>query len=237
MKSMETLHIAISDRLCLVATAPTLKEWVSTCGSLGHQFDRKRPPIDSLRHDQLAGKVCVVSLQDHSLQGPDHGSDLLNWISALKKQTDIRVLAVCSSQEPRLRQSILRAGANDILFAPYASEELAWRINRFNHLNGSNLNLAGWTINTDTGEAFNASQQLATRLTGAERQILNTLWKAAGAVVSRSELAQSIGHQHSEGRSLNTLVLRLRKKLEKNPDAPTVLLTVPKRGYRLGVFS
>jgi DNA-binding response OmpR family regulator len=237
MKSMETLHIAISDRLCLVATAPTLKQWVPTCASMGHRFDRARHRLDGLRHDQLAGKVCVVSLQEHTPKAPDPSPDLLHWIASLKKQTDVRILVVSSSLDPKVRQSIMRAGANDILFAPFADEELAWRINRFNHLNGSNLNLAGWSINTDTGEAFNASLQLATRLTGAERQILNTLWQAAGAVVLRSELAQSMGHPNSEGRSLNTLVLRLRKKLEKNPDAPTVFITVPKRGYRLGVFS
>jgi two-component system OmpR family response regulator len=151
--------------------------------------------------------------------------------------TNTKVIAVTKIQDPKRRQVILRSGANDILLAPFQSEEFLWRIHRIKQGDLTQLELDGWQINPSTGEAHHPDRGMHVHLTPAELSIFSKLWKAQGSVVLRTELVDEIGTKASLGRSLNTLVLRLRKKLEKDAQVPQFILTVPKRGYRLRVPS
>lgn len=74
-------------------------------------------------------------------------------------------------------------------------------------------------------------------LTTAEYQLLEFLYNHAGKICSRDEITAGLkGHDWSPmDRSLDTLVARLRKKIEADPEMPASLVTVRGTGYRLNV--
>jgi DNA-binding response OmpR family regulator len=70
-----------------------------------------------------------------------------------------------------------------------------------------------------------------------EYDLLLALYDRRGAVASRLELLREVwGHQAAVvSRTVDTHILELRKKLERDPTRPRHILTVRKTGYRLQV--
>lgn len=234
---MAQLHIAVSDRLCLVAAPTLLKQWMHTCAGAGHLFDHNAQKVSSISPEWLDGKVCVVCIDDYAQENLST-ADSCPLLESLKQASaNAKILAVTRNQDPKTRQLIYRSGASEILLTPFQVEEFMWRIQRIKLQHYSELQIDGWRICTDTAQAHHAAKGLQEHLTPAELSILVKLWNAQGNVVLRADLIDEIAVRSSDSRSLNTLVLRLRKKLEKDPENPKIILTVPKRGYRLGVDS
>jgi len=68
-----------------------------------------------------------------------------------------------------------------------------------------------------------------------EYDLLLALFDRRGAVATRHELLREVwGHQAAVvSRTVDTHILELRKKLERDPARPRHILTVRKTGYRL----
>jgi DNA-binding winged helix-turn-helix (wHTH) protein len=68
-----------------------------------------------------------------------------------------------------------------------------------------------------------------------EFELLLTLYRRAGAAVSRKDLMRELWSQKKgvTSRTVDTHIFNLRRKLEKDPRHPEHLLTVSKVGYRL----
>ena len=68
-----------------------------------------------------------------------------------------------------------------------------------------------------------------------EYDLLHALYDRRGAVATRHELLREVwGHQAMVvSRTVDTHILELRKKLERDPARPRHILTVRKTGYRL----
>jgi DNA-binding response OmpR family regulator len=78
----------------------------------------------------------------------------------------------------------------------------------------------------------------ATRLTPTEVRLLLELAAHPRRTLSRRNLLERVwGHRHAHGdpRLVDACVSRLRRKIEPDPSAPTLLLTVRGAGYRLSV--
>jgi DNA-binding response OmpR family regulator len=77
-------------------------------------------------------------------------------------------------------------------------------------------------------------------LVGQELALLRCLYKAGGSVLSRRAVMEQVfgepysGNADQESR-INTLVARLRKKIEPNPSQARYICTVRSQGYRLSV--
>ena len=71
-------------------------------------------------------------------------------------------------------------------------------------------------------------------LTPIEFALLNALARHAGRVLSREQLIEHVwGHDYyGDERVVDVHIGRLRKKIEDDPDDPTVLVTVRGAGYR-----
>lgn len=77
------------------------------------------------------------------------------------------------------------------------------------------------------------------QLTPGEFSLLAGLLAQRGQVVSRSTLLAGLhpGHQEPTGdlRTVDTLVVRMRRKLESDPAHPVLIQTVYGKGYRLAL--
>lgn len=80
------------------------------------------------------------------------------------------------------------------------------------------------------------SGERSERLTEKEVEILQALHACNGAVIGRNELLDAVwGYaQGVETHTLETHIYRLRQKIERDPSAPQILLTV-ENGYCLGM--
>jgi DNA-binding response OmpR family regulator len=98
----------------------------------------------------------------------------------------------------------------------------------------SMFRFAGWELDVDR-HALRGGNGRSTALTPAEFDLLLTLAKNRDRVMSRAQLIDAIVHAEppESERSIDVLMSRLRRKLEKNPDEPKLLLTIRGHGYRL----
>ena len=89
------------------------------------------------------------------------------------------------------------------------------------------LNLAGHTLTDRTGTEI--------PLTHGEFKLLRALAQRPGRVLSREDLLTATTGRDADAfdRSIDVLIMRLRRKIERDRGRPNVIVTVPGRGYKL----
>jgi DNA-binding response OmpR family regulator len=112
-------------------------------------------------------------------------------------------------------KAILRRSENKI-----SSEGLVEKIGNLN------VNFTAYTANTGGKEVS---------LSHKEFEILRYLWKKRNATLSRDDLLNEVwGYEESPTtRTVDNFILKLRQKIEKDPNNPKIILTVHGVGYKL----
>ena len=132
-------------------------------------------------------------------------------------------------------------GASDYLRKPFSIAELSARVKaQLRHgeggfvAAGSDERILAGDVEIDMKreEAYRNGEPLELSVT--EYRLLEALAAAKGHTVSRDELLRRVwGMSAGDTRTLDVHVFRLRRKIEDDPENPTLLHTVRGRGYRL----
>lgn len=148
------------------------------------------------------------------------------------------ILMLTALAETGDRVAGLEAGVDDYLAKPFDPRELSLRIasilRRVRRTEASRdkvVNFDAFTFDFESGELSRGDTRVA--LTTREQEILRTLVERDGAIVARETLAKRGAQPAATERSVDVEIGRLRRKLEADPRAPRLLLTVRGRGYRL----
>lgn len=120
----------------------------------------------------------------------------------------------------RVRAVLRRAAASDRAKEPAATESIAF---------------GSYNLSMERREVLNVSTGKVVNLTGAEFNLLALLAEKPGKVFSRDSLLNQLqgGSTDTFDRSIDTLIARLRKKIEPDLDQPVYIKTVRGAGYVL----
>ena len=182
----------------------------------------------------LRGGYDVITL-DRMLPDID-GLGVVGTLRAQGVQTPVLMISALSDVDERVRG--LRAGGDDYLTKPFASDEMSARVEVLmrRHTQASEptrLSACGLTLDRVAHTAFFQMSDLDLKPT--EYQLLEFLMRNGGQTLTRTMIFEAVwGYHFDPGTNLIEVhIAGLRKKLEK-AGCPPLIETVRGSGYRFG---
>jgi two-component system OmpR family response regulator len=154
---------------------------------------------------------------------------------------DVPILMLTARREESDKVNGLESGADDYLTKPFGIREFIARVRALLRRRRSAANASAHQAPvTVAGLVVDPARRLARlddrdiELTAHEFDLLYVLASNRGIVFSRDALVQRVwgGDTHITERSVDTLIKRLRKKIEADPAEPRFISTVWGTGYK-----
>ena len=186
--------------------------------------------------DRLRAEPFDLVLLDVMMPNMD-GLELCARLRSEGVQTPVLFLTVKGDAEDRVRG--FEAGADDYLSKPFHLRELLLRVaailRRSTWYQSTNtpLSFGGNKVDFQTYEAH-AWDGSTHALTHKEAMIMKALADRVGSIVTREEILDRVwGYEvFPSTRTIDNFIVRLRKRFERNPEAPAHFHTVRGVGYR-----
>lgn len=176
--------------------------------------------------------IIVLDLGLPDMDGNDVTRRLREWT-----RVPIIVISVRDSEEDKV--AALDAGADDYLTKPFGASELLARI-RAALRHSQKPETEQILYQNDDLQVDFVKREVKVRdypvtLTPTEYNILRTLVRHAGRVLSHQQLIREVwgGNYETNAHLLRVNVSNLRRKIETNPLQPRHIITEPGVGYRL----
>jgi len=166
------------------------------------------------------------------------GFDICKTVRKESVQTPIILLT--SKGEEIDKVLGLELGADDYVTKPFSLRELLARIKavlRRGETSITNENpdvtIGKLVINFPGYQSFNDG--ILVQMSHKEFEILHFLWKKRNTIVSRDELLSNIwGYEETPTtRTVDNFIVKLRSRIEKDPNHPKIIITVHGTGYKL----
>jgi DNA-binding response OmpR family regulator len=165
----------------------------------------------------------------------------------LREESAIPFIMLTGRNEEADRVMGLELGADDSLTKPYSSRELLARIRTVLRRRHAEVRqgrpdgirayrFEGWELNLGT-RRLTASTGEQIPITNGDFRLLVVLLGAPQRILTRDQLLD-LSRLHNDevyNRSIDVQIMRLRRKLEKDPQRPRYILTERRVGYLFGV--
>jgi len=218
------------------AVAEALVEGIGREGFDVHWESTGTGGVDYARDSSPHLVVLDVRLPDGS------GRDFCRQMRQLGLRQPVLMLTVESDEVDKVLG--LEMGADDYLTKPYRLRELIARIRAllrrtYGELSAAEadiLYVGDLLVDRTSGRVTRAGREVA--LTPTEFRLLVFLAQHPGQAFSRYQLIEHVWGSEGElydDRTVSVHVRRLREKIENDPSAPKIIVTVPGIGYRLAV--
>lgn len=161
----------------------------------------------------------------------------------LRRYDDVPILVLTAKVAEEDRIQLFELGADDYLTKPFSPRELVLRSQailrrgRRGRPDAGVVSYGDGELSVDEERREVSVRGVPVELTPTEWGLLAALSATPGRVYSRHELVNRVrGYEH-EGyeRTVDSHVRNLRRKVEADPRAPRIVLTVVGGGYRLGL--
>ncbi len=164
------------------------------------------------------------------------GKSGLDFTKENKIKLNTPIILLTAKGEASERVFGLETGADDYLPKPFEPKELVLRIknilNKTNNLNIKRVIEFG-SIKIDLNKLFITNENKQYKINNTEKKILERMINLPGQIFSREEIGNIIDLEKE--RSIDVIITRLRKKIEKNPKSPKYLQTIRGEGYVLWI--
>ena len=187
----------------------------------------------------LRGRTFDLLVLDVMLPGPS-GLEILQHVRRGDRRTPVLLLTARGSEGDKVLG--LELGADDYVTKPFSLRELRARVRALlrrveapTAAPTGRFALGDLAIDLDAYEVRRGRD--VQRLSPTEAALLAVLWRERGRVVERAQFLREVwgGAGSVSDRTIDTHLLHLRQKLERDPRQPVHLLTVHGVGYRLAV--
>ena len=165
------------------------------------------------------------------------GIDGLEVCRRLRDESDVPIIMLTARTTDQDKLTGLGLGADDYVTKPFSPRELAARVRAvLRRLPGERgpdeVKHGQLTLNFPKHEAYLADKPL--HLTAVEFKLLGVLAREPGRVFSRAQLIEkALGYDYeSFDRTIDVHILKLRRKLERDPSHPRYIKTVYGAGYK-----
>ncbi len=161
--------------------------------------------------------------------------------SDIRQISDVPIIMLTARSETEDVVAGLEAGADDYIPKPHKPKELVARVRARLRNNAQaeeeQIALGELQIDVSGHRVERGGEEVA--LTPLEFDLLVALARAPWRVFSREELLEQVwGYRHAaDTRLVNVHVQRLRSKIERDPENPSLIITVRGVGYRAGTGS
>ena len=171
--------------------------------------------------------------------------DGLTLARTVRETSAIPIMILTGKGDETDRILGLELAADDYLMKPFNPRELIARIRALlRRTRGEQVmavpdtrpqqavRFGHWTLDRETRTLRDAAGQHSP-LTASEYTLLDAFCRNAGRVLTRDALLELLRGEHTESfdRTIDVLILRLRRKIEKNPACPQFIRTERGAGY------
>jgi two-component system, OmpR family, response regulator MtrA len=165
------------------------------------------------------------------------GMDGLEVTRRIRKESDVPILMVTARSSESDKLLGLEIGAYDYITKPFSTAELTARVRALLRRSSGTLTeriLEIGTLKIDPGRRVLERDGAPVTLTTLEFDLLYFLASRAGRVFTREALMEQVwgSDRVVDDRSIDSLISRVRRKLEQDPSNPRYLQTVWGAGYR-----
>ena len=209
----------LSKLLEITLESNNYKVWIANTGKSGILMAANHPP-----------ELILLDLGLPDMSGHEVLKELKKWYSK-----SIIILSVINNESDIVKA--LDNGAIDYLTKPFRNAELLARIRssiRRNEMAEINPTFQTGELTIDFVARVVMRENVIVKLTVTEYNILSLLVKNQGRVLTHSYILKEIwgvGSQ-TETQYLRVFIGTLRKKIEKNPNKPALIITESGVGYR-----
>jgi len=207
-----------------------LREFLSGAGfhiTTAHDAADAREMLARIKFDLLVLDVMMP------------GEDGISLAADLRRHMETPILFLTARGDSTDRIAGLRAGADDYLPKPFEPEELTLRIQAILRRGGaaqaspqSEYQLGPYQWLPEMGELHGPDGGV--KLSDMENKLLRALASRPGQAINREGLAELMGIQ-TASRSIDVMVVRLRRKLGDDQAMPRILQTLRGQGYVLRI--
>lgn len=178
---------------------------------------------------------CIIL----DLMLPDiNGYQVCQEIRRFNTRVPILILTARAQEADKIRG--LDAGADDYVTKPFSVGELVARLRALFRRAAQSTSKPSTAFQIGTATIDPASQTLTQGRTSHELsfyevELLKLLFERAGEAVTRDEILDRIWGLRASptNRTVDNIVVKLRKKIEPQPDKPRHILTIYGVGYKL----
>jgi len=225
-------------RILIVDDEPEMRELlcdlIESNGLRAHAVEDGAAMRQALADDDYALLILDLRLRRE---------DGLTLARNLRQSSQIPIMILTGKGDETDRILGLELAADDYLMKPFNPRELIARVRALLRRAGSHaapsatpeppaghevLRFAGWSLDFSARQLHDPKNQPCT-LTPSEFSLV----KNANRVLSRDQLLEHMRGEHSEvfDRTIDVLILRLRRKIEPNPGQPGFIRTERGTGY------
>ena len=164
------------------------------------------------------------------------GKSGLEFIKENKKNLETPIILLTAKGEPTERIEGLEIGADDYLPKPFEPKELILRIKNIlektKKIDQKRI-IKFSDIMIDLNKLLISNQKKEYKINNTEKVILEKMINNPGKTFSREDIGFLINLDKE--RSIDVIITRLRKKIEKDPKNPKFLQTIRGAGYVLWI--